>query len=258
MWPTPCTTLALPWRAATTASPPRWQGAWSRTRTWLVCPTGCRCASVRRLATTPPRGSPRTLRRSSTTGTEITAENWSGDLDVEAAIDGAVTNAGADRYRRLNGDHLTHVHTASAAADTVWLRCRTSTSDIRIGMAARTTVDGPLTQTSDHHSDRRAAQLLHLPLVQGRTATVDKTVALHTSRDPAISDPLRATVDRVGRAPGFDALLSLHRTAWRLLRRRAALDVGVRPAASFGSTSSMCCRPSPRTPRTWIRGSPSG
>ncbi|NUK70088.1 glycoside hydrolase family 65 protein [Streptomyces lunaelactis] len=157
--------------------------------------------------------------------TEFTAENWSGDLDVEAAIDGAVTNAGVARYRQLNGDHLTHVHTGSAAADTVWLRCRTSTSDIRIGMAARTTVDGPLTQTSDHHSDRRAAQLLHLPLLQGDTTTVDKTVALHTSRDPAISDPLRAAVDRVGRAPGFDALLSSHRTAWRQLWRGAALDV---------------------------------
>ncbi|HET6359013.1 glycoside hydrolase family 65 protein [Streptomyces sp.] len=158
--------------------------------------------------------------------TEITAENWSGQLDVEAAIDGAVTNAGVDRYRQLNGDHLTHVHTGSAAADTVWLRCRTSTSDIRIGMAARTTVEGPLTQSSDHHAELRAAQLLRLPLVQSRTATVDKTVALHTSRDPAISDPLRAAVDRVSRAPGFDTLLSSHRTAWRLLWRRGALDVG--------------------------------
>lgn len=66
-------------------------------------------------------------------GGEFTAENWSGDLDVEAALDGAVTNAGVHRHRQLNGDHLTHVHTGSAAADTVWLRCRTSTSDIRIG-----------------------------------------------------------------------------------------------------------------------------
>ncbi|MEU4495822.1 glycosyl hydrolase family 65 protein [Streptomyces sp. NPDC023998] len=157
--------------------------------------------------------------------TEFTAENFSGDIEVEAALDGAVTNAGVHRYRQLNGDHLTRFHTGTAAADTVWLRCRTSTSDIRIGMAARTTVQGPLTQTSDRHGRLRAAQLLRLPLEPGRTTTVDKTVALHTSRDPAISAPLGAAVDRVGRAPGFDALLSSHRTAWRQLWRRAALDV---------------------------------
>ncbi|MGW0558767.1 glycoside hydrolase family 65 protein [Streptomyces sp. NPDC002926] len=157
--------------------------------------------------------------------TEFTAENWSGDIEVEAALDGAVTNAGVDRYRQLNGDHLTHVRTGTCAADTVWLRCRTSTSGIRIGLASRTTVEGPVTRTCDHLAELRAAQLLQLPLVQGRTTTVDKTVALHTSRDPAISDPLRSSVDRVSRAPGFNALLSSHRTAWRLLWRRAALDV---------------------------------
>lgn len=156
---------------------------------------------------------------------EFTAENWSGDIEVESALDGAVSNAGVQRYRQLNGDHLTHVHTGTAAPDTVWLRCRTSTSDIRIGMAARTTAEGTVTQTSDHHGHLRAAQLLRLPLDLGRTTVVDKTVALHTSRDQAISDPLRASVDRVSRAPGFDALLSSHHKAWRQMWRRAELDV---------------------------------
>ncbi|MER5893399.1 glycosyl hydrolase family 65 protein [Streptomyces sp. NPDC001876] len=157
--------------------------------------------------------------------TEFTAENWSGDLEVETAIDGAVTNSGVDRYRQLNGSHLTQVDTGSAAADTVWLQCRTSTSDIHIGMASRTTVNGPVTQSSDCHSGLRAAQLLEIPVLQGSPITVDKTVALHTSRDPAIGDPLRAAVDRVGSAPGFDALLTSHRTAWRQLWRGAQLDV---------------------------------
>ncbi|MDN3029209.1 glycosyl hydrolase family 65 protein [Streptomyces sp. S.PB5] len=154
--------------------------------------------------------------------TEFTAEGFSGPLEVEAALDGGVTNSGVARYRDLDGRHLTHVHTGTAAPDTVWLRCRTRTSDIRIGMAARLTADAPLTV---RHELPRAVQQMTLDLMPGSTSTVDKTVALHTSRDPAISDPLNAAVDRVGRAPGFDELLETHLTAWDQLWRRADLDV---------------------------------
>ncbi|MGV9245989.1 glycoside hydrolase family 65 protein [Streptomyces sp. NPDC003710] len=154
--------------------------------------------------------------------TEFTAEGGAVALEVEAALDGGVTNAGVARYRDLDGRHLTHVHTGTDAADTVWLRCRTRTSDIRIGLAGRLTADVPVVTG---HPFPRVVQGLRLDLVPDRTVTVDKTVALHTSRDPAISDPLRAAIDRVRQAPGFAALLESHRTAWRLLWRRADLEI---------------------------------
>ncbi|MGC0209031.1 glycoside hydrolase family 65 protein [Streptomyces levis] len=157
---------------------------------------------------------------------EFTAEGFSGELDVEAALDGTVSNAGVPRYRDLDGRHLTHVHTGTVGPDTVWLRCRTRTSDIRIGMAARLTAAQPV---ADLHEPARAVQRLTVPLAPGHTATVDKTVALHTSHDPAISDPLQAAVDRVGAAPAFDRLLDSHRTAWAQLWRRAELDVPGEP-----------------------------
>ncbi|GAA4323986.1 glycosyl hydrolase family 65 protein [Streptomyces venetus] len=154
--------------------------------------------------------------------TEFTAEGYAGELEVEAAIDGGVTNSGVPRYRALDGRHLTHTHIGTATPGTVWLRCRTRTSDIRIGMAARLTAPAPI---ADAHEPARAVQRLTLFLTPGRTATVDKTVALHTSRDSAISDPLRAAVERVSAAPGFDGLPASHRTAWNQLWRRAELDV---------------------------------
>ncbi|MEU0372704.1 glycosyl hydrolase family 65 protein [Streptomyces sp. NPDC006283] len=159
--------------------------------------------------------------------TQFTAEGWSGDIDVEAALDGSVTNSGVSRYRQLNGNHLVHVNAGDGEPDTVWLRCRTTTSDIRIGMAARTVAQGGSDDERAHtaHEPLRSVQLLRLSLSAGATRTVDKTVALHTSHDPAISDPLHAAVDRVRRAPGFEALLESHRTAWRQLWRRGELDV---------------------------------
>ncbi|MEU2912741.1 glycoside hydrolase family 65 protein [Streptomyces massasporeus] len=160
--------------------------------------------------------------------TEFTVQGATTELEVEAALDGGVTNAGVQRYRGLAGQHLTHVHTGTADPGTVWLRCRTRTSDIRIGMAARLTADTP---AAEAHVHPRALQRLQLTLEPGRTVTVDKTVALHTSRDPAISDPLQTALDRVSAAPGFEALLQSHRTAWKLLWRRAALDVPGEPGS---------------------------
>ncbi|MER7572591.1 glycosyl hydrolase family 65 protein [Streptomyces sp. NPDC126514] len=154
--------------------------------------------------------------------TEFTAEGFSGELEVEASLDGGVTNAGVPRYRDLDGHHLIHVQAGTAAPETVWLRCRTRTSDVRIGMAARLTSDALVTV---RNKSRRTTQHTVLALTDGRPRTVDKIVALHTSRDPAISDPLHAAVDRVGRAPGFDDLLTSHFTAWDQLWRRAALEV---------------------------------
>ncbi|MFH8395634.1 glycoside hydrolase family 65 protein [Streptomyces sp. NPDC018036] len=156
--------------------------------------------------------------------TELTAEGWSGTVEIESALDGTVTNSGVERYRALASRHLTDVRAGTGKPDTVWLRCRTATSEIGIGLAARTVTDAPA-RTTDTHTPGRAAQLLVLALTDRRTVTVDKTVALHTSRDAAIKDPLNAAVDRVGTAAGFETLLDTHRTAWQQLWRNADMDV---------------------------------
>ena len=158
--------------------------------------------------------------------TDFTAEGFTGELEVEAALDGSVTNAGVARYRDLDGHHLTDVETGGAVPGTVWLHCRTRSSDIVIGLASRLTAAAPVSEAPE---TRRAVQRVRLALAPGRTVTVDKTVALHTSHDPAISDPLCAALDRVADAPGFDELLASHTTAWEQLWRRAELDVPGEP-----------------------------
>ncbi|KUH40601.1 MULTISPECIES: glycoside hydrolase family 65 protein [Streptomyces] len=154
--------------------------------------------------------------------TEFTAENWAGELEVEVELDGSVANTGVARYRQLSSRHLEDVGTGEAADGRVWLRCRTVSSGIRVGLAARTAAPADLEVV---HGDRRVTQRARLVLAPGTTVVVDKVVALHTSRDPAISDPLHAAVDRVGRAPGFGELLASHRAAWQQLWRRAELRV---------------------------------
>ncbi|MCS0599653.1 glycoside hydrolase family 65 protein [Streptomyces sp. LP11] len=154
--------------------------------------------------------------------TEFTAEGDAVDLDVEAVLDGTVTNSGVLRYRDLDGRHLDHAEAGGTAPDTVWLRCRTRTSDIGVALAARLTTGASVTHVEEAH---RAVQRARLRLLPGGTVTVDKTVALHTSHDPAIGDPLRAAEDRIAAAPGFDELRESHAAAWEQLWRRTALEV---------------------------------
>ncbi|MEV4439648.1 glycosyl hydrolase family 65 protein [Streptomyces sp. NPDC049577] len=158
--------------------------------------------------------------------TVFTAETRPARIEVEAALDGSVTNANVHRYRALERRHLAGVRAGVAESGTVWLRCRTRTSGIGIGMAQRAEADGPpATSVSRTAAGHHAVHRFVLALPGDEPVAVTKTVALHTSRDSAISDPVGAAVERAAHAPDFTELLRSHAVAWEQLWRRARLDV---------------------------------
>ncbi|MFJ2555040.1 MULTISPECIES: glycoside hydrolase family 65 protein [unclassified Streptomyces] len=158
--------------------------------------------------------------------TSFTAQGWTGEVQVESGLDGDVRNAGVERYRGLANRHLTHWLTGAEENDTVWLRCRTVNSDIRIALATRTrSADLPTAASRARLTERAAFRTLAIPVVAGGTVSVDQTVALYTSRTPAIGGPRRAAVEAVREAPDFRALLVSHHRAWERLWHRAELEV---------------------------------
>ncbi|GAA2393148.1 glycosyl hydrolase family 65 protein [Streptomyces glaucosporus] len=158
--------------------------------------------------------------------TTFTAEDWAGTVEVESAVDGGVVNAGVARYRALDGRHLTGHRAGSADPDTLWLRCQTRTSEICVAVVARTRpADGEPGSVRDDPTAPRPARRLTVAVEPGRPVAVDKVVALHTSHDLAISDPLQAALEDVHHAPGFPGLLETHRAAWAELWRHAGLEV---------------------------------
>ncbi|TVZ91705.1 glycoside hydrolase family 65 protein [Streptomyces sp. BK340] len=159
--------------------------------------------------------------------TVFTAEDWSGEIEIESCLDGEVINGNVHRYRALNRRHVAHVRTGAEEPSTVWLSCRTSASDIAVALAARTTVvaEGEPAFSVLRPARHRAVHRLVVPISPGRPVTVEKTVALHTSRDAAISDPLGEAVDRVSTAADFPALLDSHVSAWERLWRRTDIQV---------------------------------
>ncbi|MEV1249402.1 pyridoxamine 5'-phosphate oxidase family protein [Nonomuraea sp. NPDC049750] len=153
--------------------------------------------------------------------TTFTAENWSGPLRVRATLDGRVTNSGVARYRDLRGDHLTG-HTTGGQDELTWLTATTRSSRITVALAAR--VDAPIPGSSSDDCDHITTEHV-LDAVEGTPVTLTKVVALLTSRDPAIHDPLSAALRRARLAAGFAELLDAHEAEWERLWERAAVDV---------------------------------
>ncbi|GAA2437588.1 glycosyl hydrolase family 65 protein [Actinomadura vinacea] len=156
--------------------------------------------------------------------TTIVAENWSGRLEIRSALDGRVTNAGVDRYRLLNGAHLVPASEGGHQSETVWLTCRTATSDVGIAVAARTRVDAADKRTA-HEERGWIAHDLVVEAAEGVAITVEKVAALYTSRDRAVEEPGEAARTHTDRATGFDELLERHTLAWGRLWRRCQLGV---------------------------------
>jgi len=153
--------------------------------------------------------------------TTLIPENWSGRLQARSALDGRVVNGGVERYRELNGKHLLPLESGGLDEDGIFLVSETNKSHIRLAEAARTRVysDDILVEAERQiiSDPEYIAQDLTFGVEAGRPVTVEKVVAVYTSRDAAISEPgleARQAVSRVGRAA---ELYDSHLQAWAAL-----------------------------------------
>jgi len=195
--------------------------------------------------------------------TTVTAEDWSGSLRVRAGIDASVTNWGVPRYRKLSSRHLEVLGLEEADAETLVARVETVRSHVRVAEAARTRVfvgagddaavsagaadvaagaaagegRAPEARAADAAAGRAAperrlsrdegviAHELEVALAQGQAATVEKVVAVFTSRDDGIFEPGHDALLALERAGDFSALLNGHETAWSHLWARSSLEL---------------------------------
>jgi trehalose/maltose hydrolase-like predicted phosphorylase len=163
----------------------------------------------------------------------ILPEDWTGTVDIRSALDGTVENTGVERYRKLSSRHLAPLQAEPAGGDTVLLVAETNQSHIRIAEAARTQVlrDGVAVPV-ERSVTAEAGWIGHefaVPVTRGEAVTVDKVVAVFTSRDRATAGPATAAVNEVSRAGTFDDLLESHVRAWARLWSRCHVDVDGAP-----------------------------
>jgi alpha,alpha-trehalase len=160
---------------------------------------------------------------------ELTPEDWSGRVTIRSALDGRVTNNGVPRYRELAKQHLDILELDQRGEDGILLRCRTNQSLIGIAQAARTGLYRGHRQVEvDRHARVLEGQVLQemtCRVQRGESIVAEKIVALHTSRDPAISEPGLETWRTLGQAGRFDELLVTHEVAWKHLWETCDIDL---------------------------------
>ncbi|MFB0627271.1 glycoside hydrolase family 65 protein [Streptomyces sp. AB3(2024)] len=156
--------------------------------------------------------------------TTFRAYGWRGTIEAEAILDGNVTNAGVERYRDLDGHHLTGHRAGVGAEGVAWLSCRTSASRIGIGVAVRT-ISRPIVAAAMSCTQDATTQTFRLPISRNRSATVVKSAALYTSLDRPQGDPRSRAVEAASHAAAFEVLLASHRAAWKRLWSQGEVKV---------------------------------
>src|SRR5690242_1021496 len=148
----------------------------------------------------------------------LTPQNWSGRLEVVSALDGRVSNQMVARYSELDGRHHNPISTRTFVPQTIALKVQTRQSNIYVDEAARSRVfrgDGPVVvERSLYQMEDYIQQVLAFDVTVGQPVRVEKLVALFTSHDNAITEPLAAAGRHVLRYPDFAAALAEHERAW--------------------------------------------
>jgi trehalose/maltose hydrolase-like predicted phosphorylase len=168
----------------------------------------------------------------------LTAENWSGTVDVRSGIDGRVVNAGAKLYSKFNNRHLEPVEAEILGDDAVLLLVRTSQSQLAVAQAARTRIfrDGKLIHVSRHSAVEPgyAGQSFTVPIAAGEPLRFEKLAAIYTSRDAAIAEPAAAARYAITKDRLFEQMYDAHALVWQHLWRR--FDIGLQGWKGTSST----------------------
>ncbi len=154
----------------------------------------------------------------------LTAENWAGRLQIRSALDGRVVNAGVARYQALNNKHLVPVECGSVGEQGIFFVVATTQSQLHVAEAARTAFfcDGqPLSPERQLLREPDfVAQDCSLEVARGQSVTVEKIVALYTSRDRGISECGLTARENIIQADTFTHLLGSNTKRWDRLWQR--------------------------------------
>ena len=166
--------------------------------------------------------------------TTFTPLGWSGTISVRSGIDATVSNTNVRWAVDRSAHHLLAPEFVRVDPETMLCQVRTSSSRIGVALAVRTRISGAVSADSDGTVDGRYRRQADLDVRAGRPATVTKTVAFATSRDPAMASPGSGALTQLVRGPdGVEGLRAAHEAAWRRLWQRFAVTVDADPKSQM-------------------------
>jgi len=175
----------------------------------------------------------------------ITPEDWFGPLTVRSSLDGNVANNGVERYQGLANKHLEPITQYEADNETILLCVRTNQSRLEIAQAARTRLHlngeriRPKRTLVTHEG--LAAHEMEVEADSNKPLTMEKIVALFTSRDSAVTEPMIEARTLAARSGSFEDILTCHKRVWKHLWKRFEIEFELR-SGSDGGHSELVLR----------------
>jgi alpha,alpha-trehalase len=159
----------------------------------------------------------------------LLAENWSGKIEFQSAIEGRVNNYGVKRYRELKNLHLEPLENSREEDGIVCLKVKTNQSEVVVAQAMKTRVlvNGKPVEIGLSVIDEPGfvGHEFSFQVEENHEVSVEKIMALYTSKDRAISECQFAACIRVSKAENFDELLNSHILTWEHLWERFEIEV---------------------------------
>ncbi|MFH8250219.1 glycoside hydrolase family 65 protein [Microbacterium sp. B2969] len=156
----------------------------------------------------------------------VTPLNWSGVMNVESWIDAEVTNNNVPSFRGLQNRHLMNVAADTSDGGQEWLEVETTQSRIRIAIASRTEIHNGFASVSAHQAGATRLRW-EVRASESVPVVIDKTVAIFTSRDHAISEPSAAAHRELAHALPYSDARGAHRAEWKHIWLRMRLETEI-------------------------------
>ena len=147
--------------------------------------------------------------------TRIEPENYRAMIAVRCALDADVRNGNVADFRTLDNVHLTDIETGLGADDLAWIRLRSRQSRISVALASRVDSSAPVRRASDQPTSAFHESWAEASPTSGIYIT--KTIALYSSRDRAITDPLSTALSSLAERDSFPMLVESHVRQWQRL-----------------------------------------
>jgi beta-phosphoglucomutase family hydrolase len=145
----------------------------------------------------------------------LTPLNYEGSVELSSGLQGNHRNAGVERYNSLEQKHLEAV-SENASEDVNELVVKTTRSDILIAACASNSLN--LEADPAHKSGKGwTGNHYKVELKKDEELVLEKMVAMYTSRDPQVDDPLEEARTTLEAMSTYDAELNLSAGRWKEL-----------------------------------------
>jgi len=143
--------------------------------------------------------------------------NYSGSIEIKSENNGNILNSGVARYSSLNQQQIKPLSEGKTNKIS-WLLVKTTQSEIKIAQAVKHSVlknnNVENIELNKLNVPGKISSILKISLEEKEEVTIEKVVAISTSKNDDVSDPLESSKNLVVQAGSFSSILKESKLAW--------------------------------------------